>query len=121
MATHNVLGKEGEDAAAAYLVKRGYTLRHRNWRCGHKELDIVAEDHHELVVVEVKTRQNTRFGMPEEAVNNAKIQRIVAATDAYLRKYNLDLPVRFDLITLVGEQPPFHIEHIENAFFPPLW
>ena len=42
MAKHNDLGKAGENAAAAYLEKEDYLIRHRNWRKGHFELDIVA-------------------------------------------------------------------------------
>ena len=60
MAKHNDLGKAGENAAAAYLEKEDYLIRHRNWRKGHFELDIVAAKDNELVVVEVKTRSNTR-------------------------------------------------------------
>lgn len=121
MAIHNALGKEGEEVAAAYLVQKGYVIRHRNWRSGRKELDIVAQQGEELVVVEVKTRRNTDYGTPEEAVTEKKIRSIVTSTDAYLRQHSLDLPVRFDIITIVGQQPPFAIEHIEEAFYPPLW
>ena len=60
MATHNALGKAGEDAAAAYLERNGYAIRHRNWRKNHLELDIVATKDNEVVIVEVKTRSNTR-------------------------------------------------------------
>lgn len=121
MARHNELGKAGEEAAADYLTGKGYTIRHRNWRCGKKELDIVAQYGQELIVIEVKTRQETRFGNPEDAVTDKKIRRIVASTDAYLKKFALDLPVRFDIITLVGKEAPFTIEHIEDAFLPPIW
>ena len=79
MAAHNELGKEGEEAASAYLSSRGYRIRHRNWHVGKLELDIIAEKDGELIVVEVKTRRNTRFGLPEEAVTERKIRRIVLA------------------------------------------
>ena len=121
MAEHNDLGKEGEDAACAYLESKGYTIRNRNWRWRKLELDIVAEHQHSLIVVEVKTRRNDLFGNPEEAVTDAKIRHIVRATDAYLKKFCIDFPVRFDIISVTGTIPPFHIEHIEDAFFPPLW
>lgn len=55
MARHNDLGKEGEQAAANYLVKQGYTIRHRNWFFEKFELDIVAEKEGWLVVVETTT------------------------------------------------------------------
>ena len=121
MAEHNVLGKVGEDATCDFLEAKGYTIRDRNWRWRKLELDIVAMHQGTLVVVEVKTRRNDNFGTPETAVNDAKIKRIVHATDVYLKKYGIDLPVRFDVISVTGMKPPFHIEHIEEAFFPPLW
>lgn len=121
MAEHNILGKDGEDAAADYLINHGYHIRHRNWKSGRKELDIIADDGEELIIVEVKSRRNTEFGLPEDAVNEKKIRRIVSAADAYLRKFGLDIQVRFDIITLVGEKEKFTIEHIKEAFYPPVW
>lgn len=121
MAKHNILGKEGEDEAAEYLVSQGYSLRDRNWRSGRKELDIVAEKDHEIIVVEVKTRKNADFAEPQDAVNEKKIRRIITATDAYLKKYRLDLPVRFDIISIIGNPEHFTIEHIKEAFYPPIW
>ena len=121
MAAHNELGKEGENEAVRFLEAKGYHIRHRNWRSGRKELDIVAEHQGERVVVEVRTRCNRKFGTPEESINDAKIRRIVSSADAYLRKFRIDLPVRFDIISLTGENCPLAIEHIENAFYPPIW
>ena len=110
-----------ENIVSCHRVTGYICLCHRNWHCGKKELDIVAEYRNELIVIEVKTRKNTRFGNPEDAVTDKKIRRIIASTDAYLRKFSVDLPVRFDIITLVGEKAPFTIEHIEEAFYPPIW
>ena len=126
MAAHNELGKEGEEAASAYLSSRGYRIRHRNWHVGKLELDIIAEKDGELIVVEVKTRRNTRFGLPEQrdqprGFRCAGKARIVLATDAYVKRFAIDLPVRFDIITVTGIQPPFSIEHIEGAFLSPVW
>ena len=81
----------------------------------------MAESENELIVVEVKTRSSTDFGNPEEAITDRKIRNIVSSTDAYLRKFCLDLPVRFDIITIVGSEEHFDIEHIREAFFPPIW
>lgn len=121
MAKHNELGKEGEDEASAYLRDKGYTILHRNWHAGRKELDIVALKDKELIIVEVKTRRNEEFGNPEDAVTPRKIRNIVASADAYIKQFAIDLPVRFDIITVVGTRPPFAIEHIEEAFLPPVW
>ena len=82
MATHNELGKEGEEAAAAYLEEHGYTIRHRDWHAGKKDLDIVAEKEGTLVIVDVPTRTASRFGRPEEAVDNRTNRHNIASPDA---------------------------------------
>ena len=121
MAIHNELGKEGEDEAIRYLKKQGYRILHRNWRSGKKDLDIIAEFQEELIIIEVKTRRDIRFGQPEESINERKIRRIIASADAYIRKYCIDLPVRFDIISLIGTSSPLKIIHIQHAFYPPIW
>ena len=120
MALHNLLGKSGEEYAAEYLVSRGYVIRDVNWVSGRHELDIVAYRDDTIVVVEVKTRSNIDFAYPEEAVTPPKIRNTVRATDAYMRMFELDMEVRFDVISIVGKEPPFEIEHIEDAFVAPL-
>ncbi|GHT50257.1 UPF0102 protein [Bacteroidia bacterium] len=119
MAQHNELGKAGETAAIEYLEAKGYQIRHINWHRGHLELDIIAQTDDELVIVEVKTRSGD-WELPEDAVNNTKIRRIISATDYYIKYFNIDLPVRFDIIAVIGKQPDFTIEHIEDAFYPPV-
>ena len=119
MAQRNETGKAGEAAARAFLEKRGYTITHTNWRWHHYELDIIAMLPKELVVVEVKTRSEDYLLAPELAVDRGKIRRIVAAADAFARLYNVDLPVRFDIITLIGQNGDFEIEHLEDAFYAP--
>ena len=84
MAIHNALGKAGEDAVAAYLEHNGYVIRDRNWRKNRLELDIVATKDNGLIIVEVKTRSNTEYIKPQDAVNWQKIRRIVIAADAYV-------------------------------------
>ncbi|QIU92720.1 YraN family protein [Bacteroides faecium] len=122
MAKHNELGKAGEDAAVAYLEQHGYIIRDRNWRKGHFELDIVAAKENELIVVEVKTRSNTQFAEPEDAVDLPKIRRTVRAADTYMKLFQIDASVRFDIITVVGnDNGDFKIEHMKEAFYPPLF
>lgn len=118
MAEHNALGKIGENAAADYLTHQGYTIRDRNWRKNHLELDIVAEKDGLLVVVEVKTRTRTVYQDPQDAVNWKKIKNVIVAADAYIKHFRLDMPVRFDILTVVGKQDKFQIEHICDAFYP---
>ena len=116
MAKHNELGKAGEEAAVKYLESRGYVIRHRNWRYLHFELDIVAYMDGAIRVVEVKTRSNDDFKEPIEAVNHQKRMRIMKATNAYIKYFNLNEPVFFDIVSLVGSDGVFKIELIEDAF-----
>ena len=119
MAQHNELGKTGETAAIEFLKEKGYQIRHLNWRRGHLELDIVAETSDELVFVEVKTRSGN-WESPADSVNNAKIRNIISAADCYIKHFDVDLPARFDIISVTGKEPHLEIEHIEDAFYPPV-
>ena len=72
MATHNALGKSRRRCGSSYLERNGYAIRHRNWRKNHLELDIVATKDNEVVIVEVKTRSNTQYIEPQDAVDRQK-------------------------------------------------
>jgi len=120
MADHNQTGKDGETTAIEYLKSKGYQILHTNWRKGRYELDIVAKTDDELVVVEVKTRTGIPLETPETAVDKRKINHIVFATDLYIKIFDIDLPVRFDIISITGYHPNHIIDHIEDAFYPPV-
>jgi putative endonuclease len=109
-------GKLGEDLAVNYLVTKGYQILERNWRSGHKEIDIIALDGDTLVAVEVKTRKSNTYGEPDIAVGVMKQRMLIWAADAYVRYKNLDVDVRFDIVSIVITDSGEHIEHIEDAF-----
>lgn len=117
MASHNRLGAEGELAAAFHLIQKGYTLRDRNWRVGHLEIDIVADWFGEVVFVEVKTRSDEHYADAAEAVTDSKKRNLIAAAHAYLAQNKLqDAPYRFDILTVIGKSRPFRIHHYRNAY-----
>lgn len=120
MAKHNILGREGEDIAAKYLEQKGYAVLDRDWHCGHKDLDLVVIKDNTIVFVEVKTRAGNEWGDPQDFITDRKIHRIVNSADAYLRFNQVDMDVRFDVISIVAEGGEYKIEHIEQAFFPPI-
>lgn len=111
-------GKLGEEIAVNYLTAKGYRILERNWRSGHKEIDIIAMDGDTLVVVEVKTRKSNFFGDPDLAVGADKQRLLVWAADAYVRYRDLDVEVRFDVVSIVITDNDQRIEHIEDAFYP---
>ena len=59
MNAKDVLGRQGEQAAAEHLQRAGFRILDRNWRCADGELDIVAAERRTLVICEVKTRSGT--------------------------------------------------------------
>jgi putative endonuclease len=123
MAEHNELGKEGEEKAREYLSAKGYRIRHFNWvPTGSKnELDIIAEKDNMLIVVEVKSRSTEFFEHPKDAITPAKIRRIVQATHDYIQTFNLNCETRFDVIAAFPQKDgAYKIEHIEDAFMPPI-
>lgn len=97
------LGARGEEAAARFLVHRGYEILERNWTCTAGEADIVARDGDAIVFVEVKTRSDSSMGFPAEAVTAKKRQRYERIACLYLERHELtDVLVRFDVISLVA-------------------
>lgn len=119
MAQSNELGKWGEQKAADYLEANGYTILDRDWKCGRRDLDIVAYKDGLVVIVEVKTRRNTAFTMPEQNVNIKKIRSISFAADSYMKCHKRYNQLRFDIISIVGtSDDDCKISHIEDAFMP---
>ena len=116
MAFHNLLGEEGEKIAVRYLKSKGYIVYHTNWRFGKLEIDIIAEDGKELVFVEVKSRSSEIYGRPEEAVDDAKELAILNAAEIYVRDFNLEVAVRFDVISVIINKNKSNICHIIDAF-----
>ncbi len=121
MADHNELGRLGESIAKDFLVAKGYQILEQNWVCGHKEIDIIARDGDELVIVEVKTRRVMYLVEPEATVDIYKQKFLIWAAESYVNQNYLDIDVRFDIVGIVVDYNNEHrIEHIENAFYPKL-
>ena len=72
-------GRRGEEIAAEWLVKRGFRVLERNWRSGHKEVDLVVESERAVHIVEVKTLTPPVLTLPAEKVDARKQARLVAA------------------------------------------
>lgn len=118
MAAHNELGKWGEELAATYLRDLGYVIVERDWSCGRSDLDIVALDGETVVIVEVKTRRDQRFGLPEEAVDYQKIRLLQQAAHLFVKSHNINGDLRFDIIAITGSPDEVEpvIKHLKNAF-----
>jgi len=103
-ARHLIQGERGEAAAEAELVRRGYAVVERNWRCRDGEIDLVCRHGETLVFVEVKTRDALGRQKPIEALSPAKKSRLLTAASRYLSEKNLwDRPCRFDLAAVTAD------------------
>ena len=119
MAEHNDTGRWGEQKAAEYLERKGYRILWRDWRDGHRDLDIVAVDADQLVVVEVKTRRNADYMQPELAVDARKMRSLAVAAAKFVGTYGIEFPLRFDIVAVTGTPgSQCEISHIEDAFTP---
>lgn len=116
MAEHNELGKKGEELAIEYLQEKGYVILEKNYRFQKAEIDIIAKKEEVLIVVEVKTRSTSYFGNPQDFISSKKVKLLVVAADNYINEKELEVELRFDVITLIKEKGKFKIEHLENAF-----
>ncbi len=119
MARHNDIGKWGENLACDKLIADGYTIIKRNWRVGHLEIDIIAQKGNDIVFAEVKTR-HSHDEDPIEAIDNRKIRLISTAANAFMRNTSLKGEARFDVFGITGTPDDYRIEHIEDAFMPPI-
>ncbi|MCE1178800.1 MAG: YraN family protein [Micrococcales bacterium] len=111
------LGAFGEDLAARFYRDRGATVLDRNWRCRDGEIDLVVLDGATLVVCEVKTRRNTAFGDPVEAVTWRKAARLRRLAAAWLAEQERSVAdVRIDVIgVLVPRRGEVLVRHVAGV------
>ena len=117
MAEHNELGKLGEELAVDFLTNNGYTILETNWTFQKAEVDIIAQIDDTLAIIEVKTRSSLDFGLPQDAVNSKKIKLLTKAVENYVVENELDVNVRFDIISIHKSDKSFVIEHLTDAFY----
>ena len=112
------LGDRGEEVAARHLAERGWTVTHRNFRMGRKEIDLVARRGEVVAFVEVKTRAGRGYGHPLEAITWKKRREIGQVASAWIDRFGRDGDVyRFDAVAVlaVGGGEPV-VEHVEDAW-----
>jgi len=114
--TKDELGNWGEEYSVIYLQKKGYEVVERNYRFQKNEIDIIAKFGNNLIIVEVKTRQTAEIGEPWRAVTKSKQKQIIKVANQYIQANQIDLDVRFDIVSIVHNSYRTEIDHIEGAF-----
>ena len=114
--SNRLKGQLGEDQGERYLKSQGYQILERNVRSPFGEIDIIASHQNYLVFVEIKSRQNDLFGLPEEAVGKRKQMKLAKLASWYLSRYSKFPQVRFDVLAIQSQGSESGIRLIHNAF-----
>jgi len=117
MAIQQEIGNKGEKTAENYLLKIGYEILERNFRAKKAEIDIICKHANTLIFVEVKTRTSTKFGNPEEFVNQAKSAKVIEGAEVYMIENNWKGAIRFDIISILVRNDNVDVKHFEDAFY----
>ena len=117
MKSARAIGNSGEDDAVSFLRRQGFAILDRNYTFSHGEVDVVAKDGDELVIVEVKLRRGSRFGSPEDSVTPAKQELIRRTAEGYVQERKLNnISCRFDVVAITVENGMKKFVHYKNAF-----
>ncbi|UMZ73342.1 YraN family protein [Natranaerofaba carboxydovora] len=116
-------GKIGEELAEKLLKKQGYLVLEKNFRTRTGEIDIICKENDTIVFVEVKTRQDLNFGLPEEAVDFRKMAKIKKVANIYISRLstihpNKNYDFRFDVVSVIldSKENLKSIKLLNNAF-----
>ncbi|CAN5460667.1 YraN family protein [soil metagenome] len=116
MTDHIETGKAGEDLASIYLENKGYSIIERNFRSRRNEVDIIASQKNILHFVEVKTRSNLDFALPETKVKGPKLKHLKEAAETYLFLHPEWKDIQFDILSIIkkddGNNSYFMIEDV---------
>ncbi len=104
-------GRRAEDLVAREYAERGYRIKHRRWRGGGGEIDLVCRRDDELVIVEIKAARGFSAGPPAGWLDRGQRKRLRSAATELLGQMQAGrgrLSVRFDLVGVVdsGSGPP---------------
>lgn len=106
------LGAEAENLARKLLESKGFTFLTRNFRTSFGEIDLIFRDYHTTVFVEVKAREDSTLGLPEEAVTPQKLKIITKVGEYFLQKYpGMPQLARIDVVALDLSHVPPRVTH----------
>jgi putative endonuclease len=114
-------GQEWEKLAERHLKAAGYEILERNFTTHVGEIDFIAKESGTLCFVEVKGRESPAMGHPAEAVTAEKQRRVFRCAEAYLLRHRLgEVPCRFDVVAIIGEDSGACVSILRDAFRGPV-
>jgi putative endonuclease len=112
-------GRRAERFAARYLRKQGCRILGHNIDDRLGEIDLLALDGQQLVIVEVRSSETKTFDELAASVNLDKQRRLTNAMLRFIQRRKLwNVSVRFDIIALrwpAGAREP-EVRHYRHAF-----
>ena len=111
------LGLIWENRAVEFFIEKKYQIIQRNWKFNKYEIDIIAIDNKELVIIEVKMRTNSLQNI-KEIITKSQQKRIISAADSFIKENKIDLDVRFDMILVEKIIKSYKFTHIKEIFYP---
>lgn len=113
----NKKGNDGENIASAFLEKKGYIIKAKNYHSRYGEIDIIAEKGDYIIFVEVKLRKKNSRVNGLESVSPSKQKKIIETSVMFLQENPTSLQPRYDVVSITDlGDGTYKTEHIENAF-----
>ncbi len=118
-------GRLAEGLALEFLVERGLVLLDKNWRSGHRELDLVMKSFdcktgkERVHIVEVRSLSEPNLQMPFETIDNTKRRNLIRAAAGYVYRKRVLCETQFDIISILFcKDKSVRIEYFPDAFTP---
>ncbi len=116
MPTTKEIGDFYEDQAKAFYIKNGYTFLAQSYRYGRREIDLIFKKNNFLIFVEVKYRNTSAFGYPEDWVTAQKQTLIEECADFYIEDNDWHGNIRFDIIAFLKQGNKAHLKVFADVF-----
>lgn len=109
-------GLLGEKLAQKFVAEIGLKVLQTNWRCGHLELDIIAEKDDQLHVIEVKTQMGSTAGYPEENVDKRKMMNLIRAAEIFMQTERRWKRLQIDVLAITLHDDEAEYFYIEDVY-----
>lgn len=111
-------GRRGEAEAERFLNRMGLRTLDKNWRAGHREIDLIMEWSDGIHFIEVKTLRAPNIREPYESINKKKQLLLLSAARVYLASRRINREALFDIVSVVIEGEDAKVEYFPDAFSP---
>lgn len=111
------IGKESEDMALKWMLRKGWHLKVRNWQSAHREIDLIMENNQKRVFVEVKSNSAYFDCFPEQQINREKRKNILHSMNHFNKLYPTRKRIQIDVVAITHSPFAIQLYHIHDAFF----